>query len=134
MKRFVVLSVALAALLVLSCDVFGCSMTLVDNGRDPFHPNGGKKMEVGASRQVTRMKSGSVTTISLQRMGSTRAPLALTSGCDPEDEEDYEATITVTEETYGTFEASSDNPGIGVTVLNRQRSANRRRGRATRKT
>jgi hypothetical protein len=117
-RRLVLMSVALGALLVLSCDVFGCSITLVNNAKDPFHPNGGKKIEVGASRQVTRMKSGSVTTISLQRMGSTWATLELTSGYDPEDEEAYEATITVTEATYGTFEASSDNPEIGVTVIN----------------
>jgi hypothetical protein len=118
-RRLVVLSVALAALLVLSCDVFGCSITLVNNARDPFHPNGGKKMEVGTSRQVTRMKGGSSMSISLQRMGTTWATLELTSGYDPEDEEDYEATITVTEETYGNFEATSDNPDIVVEVLNR---------------
>jgi hypothetical protein len=118
-RRLVVLSVALAALLVMSCDVFGCSITLVNNGRDPFHPNGGQKMEVGSSRQVTRMKGGAVTSISLQRMGTTWATLELTSGYDPQDEEDYAATITVTEETYGTFEASSDNPDIVVVVLNR---------------
>lgn len=119
MKRFAVLSVALVALLALSCDVFGCSITLVNNAQDPFHPNGGKKMEVGDSRQITRLKSGAATTISLQRMGTTWATLELTSGYDPEDEEDHAATITVTETTYGNFEASSDNPDIAVEVLNR---------------
>jgi hypothetical protein len=117
MKRLVLLSVALAALLSLSCLGEGSNITLVNNGRDPFHPNGGAKLEIGASGHVINLGVGSVASITLNRMGEVWATLVVTSTYDEKDETDG-ATITVTEPTYGTFEASSDNSNITVTVNN----------------
>jgi hypothetical protein len=117
MKRFVLLSVVLAALLSLSCPGEGSNITLVNSGRDPFHPNGGAKLEVGASGRVIKLSAGSVETITLDRMGAPWATLEVTSTYDAKAQCE-DATITVTEPTYGTFVASSDNSNITVTVTN----------------
>lgn len=116
MKRLVVLSVVLVALFALSCGSAGTDITLVNNGRDPIHPNGGAKLVVGASGVVTSLQHARVETITLDRMGATWATLEVTSNYEQDDQESHEARITITEPTYGTFEASCDNENIVVTV------------------
>lgn len=118
MKRLVLLSVALVALLSLSCEERGTKLVLVNSGRDPFHPNGGAKLAIGASGHVKTLEHGGVTSITLDRMGEPWATLVVTSTYDVTEEDSHDATITVTEPTYGTFEASSDNSAITVTVNN----------------
>jgi len=118
-KRLVLLSVVLVALLSLSCgEERGTKLVLVNSGRDPFHPNGGAKLDVGDSGGVMTLGHGSVTSITFDRMGEPWATLVVTSTYDLTEEDNHVATITVTEPTYGTFEASSSNSDITVTVNN----------------
>jgi hypothetical protein len=117
-KQFLTLMVVLAALSAVSCNEGATSITLVNNASDPFHPNGGSKLEPGSSQFVRSLKHGSVMTITIEREGSTWATLTVTSNYSPKDEEPTKATLTVTEEPYGTFHASSDNSAIDVSVQN----------------
>ena len=118
MKRIVALSVLLASLFVMSCfDDGTTTLTLVNDANDPFHAKG-TKVGQGSSIMVGRLKHGSIMSIPLERMGSTWATLTVTSNYSPKDDEPTKATITVTENPYGTFHASSDNSAIDVSVEN----------------
>jgi hypothetical protein len=117
------LFVALAAVALFSaCDLLASpstSLMLVNNANDPFHPNGGAKLEQGASMRFGRLGHGYAKAVRLERMGSTWATVTITSMYPTESKESYAAVITITEAPYGTFHASSDNSNIDVSVANR---------------
>lgn len=114
--RWLLLLLPALALVTLSCFDAETRITLLNSALDPVHVNGGVRLEQGEAAVVTTLKHGSVTTLTLERMGSVRATLTVTSSYDPEEEERQTATITVTESPYWTFHATSDNPSITVTV------------------
>jgi hypothetical protein len=114
--RWLLLLVPALALLTLSCFDNYTQVTLVNSALDPFHVDGGKRLEPGESAVVDRLKHGSIATITLEREGSTRATLTLTSSYDPEEQEQQEVTITVTENPYWVFHATSSNSMISVSV------------------
>ena len=114
--RWLFLLLPALALLTLNCFDAETQITLLNSALDPVHVNGGMRLEQGESAVVTTLKHGSVTTLTLERMGSIRATLTVTSNYNPGEEERQAATITVTENPYWTFHASSNNPNIEVSV------------------
>lgn len=113
--RWLFLLLPALALFTLNCFDAQTSITILNSARDPFHV-GGARLEPGESATVTHLSHGSVTTLTIERMDAVRATLTVTSNYDPDLQERQAAIITVTENPYWTFHASSDNPNIAVTV------------------
>lgn len=116
LKRIMLVAVVALVTLALTCGTEGTTITLVNNAMDPFHPNGGSRLEPGSSRVITTLKHGAMTTITLERMGAVRATLTITSHYDAQEPDPHDATITVTEGPYWQFHASSNNSRIEVRV------------------
>jgi hypothetical protein len=112
----ILLTIVALATFAIACGTEGTTITIVNNALDPIHPNGGTKIEQGESRVVTTLKHGSMTTVTLERMGSVRATLTITSEYDAKEPDPQRATITVTEGPYWYFQATSNNSRIQVTV------------------
>jgi len=83
---------------------------------NPFHPNGGDRLDVGCSRQIVSIEHAELADITIVRNGVKLATMTVVSKIDEDDEKDYEVAIRVTEPTAGHFEAAPDVAGI-VAVL-----------------
>jgi hypothetical protein len=118
LKRLLVLLPALVLLgTALTCDY--CDnwtvVTLKNSCLDPFHPDGGGRLDIGSSKRFY-VDHEDFTSITIERpKGTVRATISLDSQYDSDDPKQW-ATVTVYENPYFSFSATSDDPMIRVTV------------------
>jgi hypothetical protein len=90
---------------------------VVNNTENPFHPNGGDRLDLGCSREVLNLKHSYSADITIVRNGTKLATLEVLSLIKESEESNYEVAIHVTEPETQLFEAAVDTAGvIQVTV------------------
>jgi len=111
----VALLVATAVVVASKCDPgnkHGTKIFLANWCENPFHPNGGAKLDIGGSREILTLEHGSTADISIQRNGVTVKSLV-----DKGSNADYEAAIRLEEPSTGQFKATSDAEDIVTATL-----------------
>ena len=84
--------------------------------QNPFHPNGGARLELGGSRDVLDLGHGHHDDITIVRNSVTWATLTVVSKVNENTEVDYEAVIRLEEEISGVFKATVVEGADYITV------------------
>jgi hypothetical protein len=90
---------------------------VANHSQNPFHPNGGDRLDLGCSRQILTLGHSNSADIRISRNNTILATLKVVSLVDQTEATDYEVAIRVTEPTVDSFQAVPDTVGvISVTV------------------
>ena len=109
MRRWLLIASLLfvcTAVMAPECDPYAAvtKVTVTNECKYPFHPNGGSRLNVGDSREMLSLQHGRYGSISIQRDGKTLATMEVTSLIKEDDPDDYSVTIFVREPMLEHFE------------------------------